>query len=111
MKKKGTQEQKNVKRWTDVTGEMRVFAKDIGTNKRPKYVYSTSAYSKNEDGTFNNVYFDVRFKKDENPIGEEGMFAIIIKNGFITVNVRNNGALVPCVVVLDYDFTDEGLPG
>lgn len=99
--------QKNAERsWTDVSGKMRVWGKEIETKKSSFVSYSTSVGSKNENGEYDNVYYNVRFKKDEAP-DLLGSFIIDVKKGFLTVTTDKEGSTYPAVMILDYEIIEE----
>lgn len=98
------------KTWADITGEMRVYGREVEYKKTSFMSYSSSVGSKNEDGEYDNVYFNVRFRKDEHP-DLEGAFTINVKAGFLTVTTDKKGNCYPAVMVLDYEVVeDEDLP-
>lgn len=93
--------------WNNVKGLMRVWAVERGNNKKCWLSFSTSIGKKNEDETYDNVYFDVFFKKNDAPEVDEGAFEINVKKGFLTLTVYNDGSIHPAVMVLEYDLKDE----
>lgn len=99
-----------IKTWKDVTGEMKVWARAWDNGKKGIYItYSTSVSKKNEDGDYDNLYYDVIFKKGTSPEFEanaEG-FRINIKAGFLTLRVSNDGIIRPAVCVMDYDVIED----
>ena len=94
-------------RWGNISGKMRLWGRAL-ENKTgdPFYLYSTSIGSKNEDGEFENIYFNVRFVKDTDPLCE-GAIDIEIKRGFLTVTKDRGGKLYPTVMVMEYVFCEE----
>ena len=94
-------------RWSNVSGKMRLWGREVeNKNGGTFYTYSTSIGSKNEDGEFENIYFNVRFVKDTDPLCE-GAIDIEIKRGFLTVTKDRDGKLYPTVMVLEYVFFEE----
>lgn len=93
--------------WSDISGKMRVWGKEVEYGKNKSFMsYSTSVGKKNDDDEYDNIYFDVRFKKDEHPDIDEA-FMINIKKGFITLYVGGDGIARPSVMVLDYKIASE----
>ena len=107
--KKTTKKQtpKTAQAWNNVKGLMRVWAIKRGNKKKSWLSFSTSIGKKNEDKEFDNVYFDVLFKKNEAPKVDEGAFEINVKKGFLTLTVYSDGSVHPAVMVMDYDLKDE----
>ena len=97
---------KRPKSWTDVSGPMRVWGKEVNYKKTSFISYSTSVGAKNEDNEYDNVYYNVRFRKDEHP-DREGAFEINVKAGFLTVTTDKKGNCYPAVMVLDYEVVDD----
>lgn len=97
---------KRTKSWTDVSGRMRVWGKEMEHKKTSFISYSTSVGSKNEDEEYDNVYYNVRFRKGEHP-DRDGVFEINIKAGFLTVTTDKKGNCYPAIMVLDYEEVDE----
>lgn len=97
---------KRHKFWTDISGRMRVWSKEIEYKKTSFMSYSTSIGVKNENEEYDNVYYNVRFRKDEHP-DIDGAFVINVKAGFLTVTTDKKGNCYPAVMVLDYEVVDE----
>lgn len=97
---------KRPKSWADVCGRMRVWGKEVEYKKSSFMSYSTSVGAKNEDEGYDNVYYNVRFRKDEHP-DIDGAFEINVKAGFLTVTTDKKGNCYPAVMVLDYEVVDE----
>lgn len=97
---------KGPKSWADVNGRMRVWGKEVEYKKTSFMSYSTSVGAKNEDEEYDNVYYNVRFRKDEHP-DRDGAFEINVKAGFLTVTTDKKGNCYPAVMVLDYEVVDE----
>ena len=106
MATKKTTKKKELKSWSDISGEMRVWGREFTYKKSTFMFYSTSVGSKNEDEEYDNVYYNVRFKKDESP-DIEGAFKINVKKGFLTVSTDKDGDTYPSVMILDYDIIDD----
>lgn len=81
-----------------------VFEYGRGKNKKSFIKYSTTI-PRLEDGEYTNMYINVRFKKDEAP-GDEGMFKIFIKNGFLSFSEDKEGHKYVDLVVMDYTSDD-----
>lgn len=97
---------KRPKSWADVCGRMRVWGKEVEYKKDSFMSYSTSVGVKNEDEEYDNIYYNVRFRKNEHP-DIEGAFDIKVKTGFLTVTTDKKGNCYPAVMVLDYEVVDE----
>ena len=103
-------EAKELQLWNNVCGKMRVWTNvrksGKGKNAKTWLSYSTSVGKKNESGDYNNVYFDLLFKKEQKPddLYEEidETFEINVKKGFLTVSVYNDGSVHNAVMVMDY---------
>ena len=89
--------------WNNVKGIMWLFAKEVNLKKKSFMNFSTSVSTKDENGDYINVYYDVMFKKNEAPDVDEGRFQIKIKKGFLTVKQYSDGSVHPAVMVLEYD--------
>lgn len=97
---------KRPKSWADVSGRMRVWGKEVVYKRSSFMSYSTSVGAKNEDEEYDNVYYNVRFRKNEHP-DRDGAFEINVKAGFLTVTTDKKGNCYPAVMVLDYEVVDE----
>lgn len=117
-KKASSKNKERVKRWSDITGEVRIFGEEVEYGKGKKASsfirYSTSVGIKNEDDdTYKNLYYKVAFAKDVDPeIDDEGGFVIHITRGFLTLEEyvnKKSGEIkrVPKLVILDYEEKDE----
>lgn len=93
-----------------VTGKTRIFKNEYNGRLN----YTTSISNKKEDGTYENMYLSVQFKK-----GQETEGNIEIKDGFLSFYKTKEGLPKLKVVILDYakeeqnDFTSipaEDLP-
>lgn len=85
----------------NVTGKTKIFKNDRG--------YSTSISNKKEDGTYDNMYISVTFKKGLAEV--ENGTEINITSGFLTFWKDKNGLAHPRLVILGYqnngDITTE----
>ena len=97
---------KTAQAWNNVKGFMRVWATERGNKKKSWLSFSTSIGKKTELEKYDNVYFDVLFKKNEAPEVDEGAFEINVKKGFLTLTVYSDGSVHPAVMVMDYDCKD-----
>lgn len=97
---------KTAQTWNNVKGLMRVWATERANKKKSRLSFSTSIGKKNEDEEYDNVYFDVLFKKNEAPEVDEGAFEINVKKGFLTLTVYSDGSVHPAVMVMEYDIKD-----
>lgn len=96
--------------WTSISGLMHVFGNERKTKKgKPFLSYSTTVGRKNEDGDWENMYYNVGFRKDDDPEIVDG-FDIIVKDGFLSFDeyTTKDGEVVktPRVVVLKYEMVD-----
>lgn len=96
---KATEERKS---WADLSGEMRIFGKKREGEKGTWFAYSTSIGKKQEDGSYKNVFFNVRFTKDNDP-EKDGGFTVKLNKAFFTVDSWQEKNY-PCIVVTDFDF-------
>lgn len=105
--KKQAKTEATVQLWNNIRGSMIIWAKERATKYKGKakkwLTFSTSIGKKNEDGEYDNIYFDVLFKKDAAPHVDEGMHEIIINKGFLTLSTYKDGSIHPAVMVLDYE--------
>ncbi len=112
---KAKAKKEQVKRWSNgLNGVMKVFAREIGKGKNKFTAYSTTVSVKNpETEKYSNMYFDVRFKKGEEPeIGEKGT-DIMVKDGFISFReyeADEKSVKIPVIVILDYSDDEDDLP-
>ena len=92
--------------WTNIKGVMRVWGKEFEYGKGKSFIsYSTSVGIKNKDGEYKNVYYDVRFRKDEAPDIIDD-FIIDVKKGFLTVSTAKDGRRYPAVMIIDYEVKE-----
>ena len=102
-KKTAQEAEERKKSWTDLTGTMKVFGKVRQSSKGEDFfAYSTSIGKKREDGNYSNVFFNVRFTKENDP-EKEGAFDIEIAKAFFTADVWNE-RVIPSIVIQDFDF-------
>ena len=116
--KKASASKERVKRWSDVTGEIRIFGEKVefgkGKKKDSFIRYSTSLGVKNDDGEYSNFYYKVGFAKDVDPERtDESGFVIRITRGFLTFDEfvdKKTGEVkrVPKLVILDYEDPEDG---
>lgn len=93
--------------WNNINGAMRVWASERTHKKKSWLSFSTSIGKKGDNGEYDNIYFDVLFKKDEAPVVDEGAFEIIVKKGFLTFTTYNDGSRHPAVMVMEYVIKDD----
>lgn len=84
----------------NILGQTRIFKKEI--NGRD--VFSTSISNKKEDGTYENMYVGVQFKKDEQPADSCN---IDIKKGFLSFYLDKNSIEHIKFVVLEYEILEK----
>ena len=101
-KKTAEKAEERKKSWTDLTGTMKVFGKKKESSKGDFVAYSTSIGKKGEDGNYANVFFNVRFTKENDP-EKEGAFDIMVAKAFFTVDVWNEKTYA-AIVIQDFDF-------
>ena len=78
IKKQGKKQPEKVNYWNgNLTGRMRVYAQEVQYKKNGKPAaflkFSTSLGVKNEDGEWDNLYFNVRFMKGDAPDVDGGL--------------------------------------
>ena len=95
--------EQRAKSWTDITGTMRVYGKERESAKGKWMGYSTSIGKKQEDGTYKNSFFNVRFATKDIDPEKEGNFEIAINKAFLTADIWKDTA-VPVIVIQDFDF-------
>lgn len=84
---------------------VKIFRKDnVSSNGTPYTNYSMGVSSKNTDGSWNNKYYPVRFKKG---VEVNHKATIKIKNGFFTINEYNDKVTFP-IMITDFDVINEG---
>lgn len=82
----------------NVIGKTKIFKNDKG--------YTTSIGSKREDGSYDNMYLSVTFKKGLSEV--ENGANINITNGFLTFWKDKNGLAHPKIVIMGYQLENEG---
>ena len=115
--KKASASKERVKRWSDITGEIRIFGEEVkygkGKKKGSFIRYSTSLGVKNDDGEYSNIYFKVGFAKDVDPERtDDSGFVLTITRGFLTLDEyvdKKTGEVkrVPKLVILDYEDPED----
>ena len=118
IKKQGKKQPEKVNYWNcNLTGRMRVYALEVKYKKAGKPAsflkFSTSIGIKNDDGEWNNLYFNVRFMKGDAPEADGGMnFEIDISKAFLTFEIfqTKNGEEIktPVIVVQEWADPDGG---
>lgn len=103
---------KKVNYWSsNLTGLMRVYPQEVNYKKNGKPAsflkFSTSIGTKNEDGEWNNLYFNVRFMKGDAPQADAGMnFEIEIVKAFLTFEIfqtkDGDEIKIPTIVVQEW---------
>lgn len=96
--------------WTSISGLMHVFGNERKSRKgKPFISYSTTVGRKNENGEWENMYYNVGFRKEDDPEIVDG-FDIIVKDGFLSFDeyTAKDKTVVktPRVVVLDFEIVD-----
>lgn len=81
-----------------ITERTRIFKKVLNNNQP---VYSTSISNKKEDGTYENMYVAVNFKKGTEV---ENNTEIDIKNGFLSFYTNKEGAKLLKLVITDFEI-------
>lgn len=80
-----------------ITGEVIIFKNEQGN-------YSTSISNKKEDGTYENMYIAVNFRKG---IEVENKTKINIKDGFLSFYMTKEGFPKIKIVVMSFDIKQE----
>lgn len=113
LKKQGEKQSETVKRWNDLTGLMRVYAREVKYKKNGKPAsflkFSTSLGVRDENGEWDNLYFDVRFMKGDAPEVDGGMgFEIEIEKAFLTFEAyrTKSGDEIRTSVVVVQEWAD-----
>lgn len=76
----------------NITGKTMIFKSDKG--------YSTSISNKKEDGTYENMYLTINFKKG---VELENQTKIDIKNGFFSFYTNKEGRKIPKIIVTEFE--------
>lgn len=74
------------------TGEMMIFSNDKG--------FSTSISNKKEDGTYDNMFIAVNFKKG---VSVENKSKINVTNGFLSFYKTKDGLAKPKIVIMEFE--------
>lgn len=108
---KATKSENTIQLWNNVKGSMRLWASKRKVKVKGGIAtirsFSSSIGKKNDEGEYDNLYFDVFFKKDAAPYVDEGAHEIIIKKGFLTLSAYKDGSIHPAVMVLEYKLHDK----
>ena len=88
-------------------GETRIFRRDLDNGKT---IYSTTLSQKNIKGEWEQVFIDIKFKKD---VDIQDRQDIIINNGWLTFYKKENGLVKFSIFVNDFiekekDFVSDG---
>ncbi len=78
-----------------ITGETMIFKNDKGN-------YSTSVSNKREDGSYENMFISVNFKKG---VEVENKTKINITNAFLSFYKTKDGLAKPKIVVMEFEVT------
>lgn len=81
----------------EIRGETMIFANEKGG-------YSTTISNKKQDGTYDNMYIAVNFKKG---VTLENKTKIDITNGFLSFYKNKNGLALLKIVVMDFEIKGE----
>lgn len=118
IKKQGKKQSEKVNYWSsNLNGTMRVYAQEVKYKKNGKPAsflkFSTSLGLKNEEGEWENLYFNVRFMKGDAPEVDGGMnFDIDIAKAFLTFEIfqTKDGEEIktPVIVVQEWADPDGG---
>lgn len=79
-----------------IIGETMIFRNDIG--------YSTSISRKKEDGTYENMFIPVSFRKG---VEVQNKTKINIIDGFMSFYKNKNGLAIPKFVIMDFETNKE----
>lgn len=75
-----------------VTGEMMIFSNDKS--------FSTSISNKKEDGTYDNMFIAVNFRKG---VSVENKSKINVTNGFLSFYKTKDGLAKPKIVIMEFE--------
>lgn len=112
MAQKGTKKENKkteFENWNSgLKGKCRVFCNEFtykkDGKKKSSKMYSSSISRKNEDDEYENFYFNLAFKKDEEPDVEDGENVIImINDGFLSNFTNKDGSVKLKLVVTDWE--------
>ena len=121
IKKQGKKQPEKAIYWnSNLTGRMRVYAKEVQYKKKNGkpasfLKFSTSLGIKNDDGEWGNLYFNVRFMKGDAPEVDGGMnFEIEIGKAFLTFEIfqtkSGDEIKTPVIVVQEWADPDSDDP-
>jgi len=85
------------------TGECKVFRRDYNG----RALYSTSIGSKKQDGTWENAYIGLQFKKG---VELQDRTGINIKDAFLTFYKKKTGETVWGIFVMDFEQKESDIP-
>ena len=90
-----------------VSGDAMIFRNAHEGKDGTWYTYATGVSSKKQDGTYANMYLDVRFRKG---VTVENKTRIDIKDGFLTVKefIASGGETVKKLELMILDFDVKG---
>lgn len=77
-----------------------IYVKEYGERK----YYKVGISKKKQDGTYENGYVDVQFKKG---VEIENKEKIYFKNAFLTFYKNKDNKTIPYIMVLDYDKVED----
>lgn len=83
---------------------MRINGENVMIFKNENGRYTTSISNKKQDGSYENAYLQVQFRKD---VELESKTKINIKDGFLTFFRTQEGNIVYKIVVLDFEQDGE----
>ena len=114
LKKQSKKQPEKVNYWNGtLTGRMRAYAQEVNYKKNGKPAsflkFSTSIGIKNDDGDWDNLYFNVRFMKGDAPEVDGGMnFEMEIGKGFLTFETfqTETGEEVKTAVIVVQEWAD-----
>lgn len=78
-----------------ITGETMIFKNDKG--------YSTSVSNKKEDGSYENMFISINFRKG---VEVENKTKINITNGFLSFYKTKDGLAKPKIVVMEFETSN-----
>ena len=118
IKKQGKKQPEKAIYWnSNLRGLMRVYAQEVNYKKNGKPAsflkFSTSIGIKNDEGEWDNLYFNVRFMKGDAPEADGGMnFDIDIAKAFLTFETfqtkTGEEIKTPAIVVQEWADPDGG---
>ena len=119
IKKQGKKQPEKAIYWnSNLRGLMRVYAQEVNYKKKGKPAsflkFTTSIGIKNEDGEWENLYFNVRFMKGDSPEVDGGMnFEIEIGKAFLTFETfqTKTGDEIKTPVIVVQEWADPDSDG